>query len=157
MVTLGTFFEYFSLLSLPAYLIYLSLYKLPAEVRLEERVRVNQKRFAVHDPCSTRWRVNMYQVLNPQIPEDAEFHYALEVNMGKWYLPRWRKVYILEAKDAKSFLRKARTVAPPLLDSLRAQDHISVDGVKQTLHFGTLTICCVMFIDLMISYHYFPH
>jgi hypothetical protein len=156
MVTLGTFFEYFGLLSLPAYLIYLSLYRLPAQEQLGERVRVNQQKFAFLDPGTTKWRVTMYQVLTPEIPEEAEFHYALEVNMGKRFRPKWRKVYVEAAQDSKSFLRQARTAGPRLVDALRAPDHFCVDGIKQTIRFGIFAICSVMFIDLMIYYHYFP-
>lgn len=156
MVTLGTFFEYFGLLSLPAYLIYLSLYRLPAQVQLEERVRVNQQKFALLDPSATQWRVTLYQVLKPEIPEEAELHYALEVNMGKLFRPKWRKVFIEAAQDSKSFLRQARTAGPRVVNTLRAPDHFCVDGIKQSVRFGIFSACSVMFLDVMIYYHYFP-
>lgn len=156
MVTLGTFSEYLSLLALPAYLIYLSLYRLPLQERLESRVRVNQQKFTFLDPSITPWRVALYQVLNPETPENTELHYALEVNFGRPYRPRWRKVYIGAASDSESFLRLARTAGPRLAASQRSPDRYCVDGVKQAIRLGMLTICSVMLIDLLILRHYFP-
>jgi hypothetical protein len=156
MVTYGFYLEYLCLMALPSYLIYLCLYQMPSEAKLTHFLAENKLRYCDQAQRTYPWRMALYKITPKTSGTDLTFHYALELNAGPWFWPRWRKIFVGNADTANHFLKSVpSSLRPHMLPAQRIPNHVYVDGVRQSLHMGAFTIGLVLLLNVSILWLYF--
>lgn len=150
MVTYGIYLEYLCMMALPSYLIYLCLYQMPSADKLAHYLLMNNVRYCEQAKRTYPWRIALYKITRTKA-STFNFHYAVELNVGPWYWPRWRKISVSKAANASDFLKN---VAPSqrsfILPAQRELNHVYIDGVRQTLHMGAFAISLMLLLNVFI-------
>jgi hypothetical protein len=151
MATYGIYLEILCLMALPSYLIYLCLYQLPSEAKLAHFLAENKLRYCDQAQRRYPWRIALYKITPKSSTKDLTFHYALELKVGPWYWPRWRKISVNTADTANHFLKHVPSpLRPHIQPAQRNPNHVYVDGVRQSLHMGAFTIGLVLLLNVSI-------
>lgn len=155
MANYGILFDYLCLMALPSYLIYLCLYWEPHEEKLERTLSANRDRYSGAGE-RLPWRIALLQVMPDLSGAEPPFRYVVELNVGPWYFPRWRKLAVGKAESASHFLKTLQPSIGVLLSrARRMEDHAYLEGYGQTIHVGAFIISLVMFFNVILHWLWF--